>query len=85
MKVCNLSNSFWIWMVLILVLAFLYYKYGKDGSKEGSKESTIEPYRDPIYLNRYKLYHDWYPRTNGSIYGMCSNIFSGYPYYDSAI
>lgn len=55
-----------------------------------------EYYRDPIYLNRDKMVHDWYPRANGSIYGWphtpdvhvnsrgAWHLFSGYPYYDRA-
>jgi hypothetical protein len=57
-------------------------------TKTGS--CSTEHYRDPIYLNRSKLMYDWYPRSNGSIYGYpysqggSWSIFSGYPYYDTA-
>lgn len=44
----------------------------------------VEGYKDPIYLNRYKMYQDWYPRANGTIYGRYSNVFSGYPQYPKA-
>jgi hypothetical protein len=43
-----------------------------------------EGYRDPIYLNRAKYLYDYYPRSNGSIYGEQANIFSGHPYYPKA-
>jgi len=48
-----------------------------------------EGYRDPIYLNRAKLVYDWYPRANGSIYGMpipygSWHLMSGFPYYPKA-
>jgi len=55
-----------------------------------SKKPLIEGYRDPIYLNRQKMVKDWYPRSNGSIYGYpyryggSWSMFSGYPYYDRA-
>ena len=46
-----------------------------------------ENYRDPIYLNRSKFAQDYYPRSNGSIYGHnvggggSWTIFSGHPQY----
>ena len=52
--------------------------------------SQREFYRDPIFLDRKKLTEYYYPRTNGSIYGLpyhlggSWSIFSGYPYYDRA-
>ncbi len=45
---------------------------------------SVENYRDPIYLNRKKMLCDWYPRSNGSIYGLYSHVLSGFPYYDRA-
>lgn len=48
------------------------------------KGSNIEGYRDPIYLNRKKMLCDWYPRSNGSIYGLQSHVLSGFPYFDKA-
>lgn len=36
-----------------------------------------EHFKDPIYLNREKMVRDWYPRSNGSIYGI------GKDYYNS--
>ena len=64
-------------VVVVAIIAFLICVH--------RNKKSIEGYRDPIYMNRFKLYHDWYPRTNGTIYGPCSNIFSGYAYYDRAI
>jgi len=46
--------------------------------------STRESYIDPIYLFPQKIEEDWYPRTNGSIYGIQSNLYSGYSYYPKA-
>lgn len=43
-----------------------------------------ENYRDPIYLNRKKYLCDYYPRANGSIYGLQSHVMSGFPYYPKA-
>ena len=40
-------------------------------------------------MNRYKLMYDYYPRSNGSIYGLPIryggnwHMFSGYPQYDT--
>ena len=47
-------------------------------------KSNREHYRDPIYLNRQKMMCDWYPRSNGSIYGESSHLLSGFAYYDNA-
>ena len=44
----------------------------------------IEGYRTPIYLDRSKYMYDYYPRSNGSIYGPSSHLFSGYTYYPKA-
>lgn len=74
---CNTNLIVVLAIVLVVFLIFLY-----KPSREG--------YRDPIYLNRSKLAYDWYPRANGSIYGMpwryggSWSIMSGYPYYDRA-
>lgn len=68
-------NPVTIVVLLFLVGLIIYYSSKKCG-KEG--------YRDPIYLNRHKLYNEWYPSANGSIYGPCSHLFSGFAYYDRA-
>ncbi len=52
-----------------------------------SAKSTEEKYRDPIWMNRRKLYDDQYARSNGSIYGNCRqpwDMFSGFPVYPKA-
>lgn len=39
-----------------------------------------ETYKDPIWLNRRKMYDDYYTRSHGSIYGNCNQpwtMFSG--------
>ena len=67
--------------VIIFVALFLFAINRPCGCREG--------YRDPIYLNRAKYAFDYYPRSNGSIYGFpyryggSWSIFSGYPYYDT--
>lgn len=78
----NNNNIVLLGIIILVIIAFLFLVYpGK---------CTRENYRDPIYLNRAKMIYDWYPRTNGSIYGWSNsyggswNIFSGYPYYTSA-
>lgn len=37
--------------------------------------SRRENYKDPLYLNRDKMVRDWYPRSNGSIYGVGSDYY----------
>lgn len=73
-------NYVTIAVLVVLFLALLYIAGG--GGK--CKKPLIEGYRDPIYISREKLYLDWYPRANYSIYGPCSSIFSGHPYYTRA-
>lgn len=52
------------------------------------KDSTsVEGYRDPIWMNKKKMYNDWYPRSNGSIYGNYYqpwDMFSGFPVFPRA-
>ena len=46
-----------------------------------------ENYRDPLWMQPHKLYQDYYPRANGSIYGTPRggwDIFSGITYYPKA-
>jgi hypothetical protein len=46
---------------------------------------SVESYKDPIWMNKKKMYDDYYPRSNGSIYGTYYqpwDMFSGYPSYD---
>lgn len=74
MNTCNI--------VLILVVFAAILVYFLNSSKE--------EYRDPIYLNRSKMVYDWYPKSNGSIYGMPHryggswSIMSGYTWYPKA-
>ena len=74
----KLKGKHILYIIILVILAIIIYR-------ECYKKKSKEGYRDPIYMNRFKLYQDWYPRTNGTIYGPCSNIFSGYAYYDTAI
>ncbi len=75
-------NSTIVVLILIIVLFSL--------AIIGGISRKIEGYRDPIYLNRQKMVYDWYPRSNGSIYGLpyqyggSYSLFSGYPYYYNA-
>jgi len=68
-------------LVALFVILFLWAMKGNCVHREG--------YRDPIYPNRAKLAYDWYPRSNGSIYGFYQpygswNLLSGFPYYNNA-
>lgn len=74
----------WIYVAIVAVF-IIFLLIVKPNGCQGR-----EYYRDPLYLNRSKLNYDWYPRSNGSIYGYpyryggSWSIFSGYPYYDKA-
>jgi len=49
--------------------------------------SSLEHYRDPIWMNKKKMYNDYYPRSNGSIYGNYYqpwDMFGGYPTFPKA-
>jgi hypothetical protein len=51
------------------------------------KDSSVENYRDPLWMNKKKMYDDFYPRASGSIYGNFYqpwNMFSGYPVFPRA-
>lgn len=51
------------------------------------KDSSVENYRDPLWMNKKKMYNDFYPRVSGSIYGNFYqpwNMFSGYPVFPRA-
>lgn len=69
-------------VVVAVVVAILFFM-----RRCSTKETSREGYRDPIYLNRKKYTSDYYPRSNGSIYGFpygdggSWNIFSGFPMY----
>ena len=66
-------------MILLLVFGMLILVTICMLSKK-SKEKYVDPY----YVSEKKLMCDIYPRSNGSIYGPCSHLFSGYAYYDKA-
>lgn len=61
-------------VVAVIVVAAIYL----------TMKPCREHYRDPIFLNRKKMMCDWYPRSNGSIYGEASHLLSGFAYYNSA-
>ena len=65
-----------ITIIIVFVLLCVLAGYALLTQREG--------YKDPIYLYRSKISQDLYPRSNGSIYGHDSNIFTGYPYYSKA-
>ncbi len=51
------------------------------------KSKEPEHYRDPIWMQPKKLYNDYYPRANGSIYGTPLggwDMMTGYPFYPRA-
>ena len=56
----------------------------KIPERSQSEKSLVENFREPIFLNKKKMWCDNYPRSNGSIYGEASHLMSGYPYYDKA-
>jgi hypothetical protein len=67
--------------VILVVIAFITY------SLCVKRPNKIENYIDPIWEDKFKMYYDYYPRSNGSIYGspgMPWNLFSGYPVYPRA-
>lgn len=55
--------------------------------KQKGNNVLREHYRDPIWMNKKKMYDDWYPRSNGSIYGdyyQPWDMFRGYPVFPKA-
>ena len=76
----------WREVIIGTILAtglYYYISRSKNPSKSTSNRAK-ETYVDPIFNNEQKMKCDDYPRSNGSIYGENSDIFSGYPYYDKA-
>jgi hypothetical protein len=73
---CGCDSQSLKYMALFVILVFLVYFF--------LIKTNREHYRDPIYLNRRKMLYDWYPRSNGSIYGIYSHLLSGFPYYNKA-
>lgn len=69
---CNQTYIYALAIGLAILLSYMIF----GGTKEN--------YRDPIYLNRRKYLCDYYPRSNGSIYGEQSHVLSGFPYYPKA-
>lgn len=56
---CGSSVIFWIIVVIIFaILIFFFTKPKREG------------YKDPIFMNAQKFIHDYYPKSNGSIYGL---------------
>ena len=80
------TKSLWFWAVVILITIVVLYVTSRP-PREG--------YKDPLFMNVKKFTHDYYPKSNGSIYGLNyivdqeknivypegQNMFSGYPYY----
>jgi len=75
---------------LILFIIFFTILFVLLYSRSSKNVNVVEGYRDPIYMNRAKLVYDYYPRTNGTIYGFSRlqggswDMFSGYPQYYKA-
>lgn len=68
-------------IVLCVAISILFL------AKIAKGQCEVENYRDLILLNKKKMYEDYYPRANGSIYGTYYqpwSMFSGYPLYDKA-
>jgi hypothetical protein len=70
-----------VWTALlpvgIAVIIVAYLLFPASGTK---KEGFIAPY----YVNQEKLDCDYYPKANGDLYGPCSNLLTGFPFYDRA-
>jgi len=60
-------------IILLLVVIFIWIANRKSCSHEG--------YLSPIYLNREKIWSDWYPRSLYTIYGPWSTIETGHSKY----
>ena len=71
---CSTKNIVYLLVAIVITIVLYRCIFAK----------SVENYRDPIYLNRKKMLCDWYPRANGSIYGLMSHVLSGFPYYDKA-
>jgi len=73
-----------ITVVVVLLLCIVTFVVCSQKNK-----GMVEGYRDPLYINRAKFMYDYYPRSNGSIYGFDTqhggswNILQGFPYYDN--
>jgi hypothetical protein len=68
-------------LIVVLVVIVLVCKVTCGGNK------TKENYIDPIWMNKKKMYDDYYPRSNGSIYGTYLqpyDFFSGMVFYSKA-
>ena len=61
-------------ILLIIIGGIIFFQLSKPCKKEG--------FRDPLYINTCKMYKDWYPVANGSVYGPYSDIYTGHPFYD---
>lgn len=78
-----LMNNTQLTAISVSVAAFLVAAYMCLKSTNTSREH----YRDPIWMNKKKMYNDWYPRSNGSIYGdyyQPWDMFRGYPVFPKA-
>jgi hypothetical protein len=68
--------------ILVAILcALIFCAFMKKGG------GLVENYRDPIWMNKKKMYDDWYPRAGGSIYGTYYqpwDMFSGFPVFPRA-
>lgn len=66
--------------VAVIVVAILAFK-------TLCSSSSRENYIDPIWMNKKKIWDDYYPRSNGSIYGNYQqpwDMFTGYPTFPKA-
>ncbi len=79
MEINNKSVIYFVIAISAAIIGcYLYKKY-----------NTHEGYKEAIWMDRSKLFYDYYPRSNGSIYGFPGmigswNMFSGYPTYPRA-
>ena len=74
-----LRNKLFVSAVILVMLASVTFALSLK-----RKKCKKESYRDPIYIDKRNMKDEWLPKTNGSIYGENSHLFSGFPYYDKA-
>lgn len=76
------SRCIGLTIIAIIVIVVLWQKFAS---------SEREGYKDGLWMNTKKIYHDYYPRSNGSIYGAplmgkdkMWDMFNGFPVYPKA-
>ena len=72
-------------LIIIAAVVVSFYIYQRYGPKQR------EGYKDGLWMNKEKIYYDYYTRSNGSIYGAplqgkdkMWDMFNGFPVYPKA-